>query len=128
MDHRSPIKRQFDARSNSLACCEALFSEQGKGLIDDLQTHHVGLVAQVADYIVALNDDGSVQKAGPLEEAMTTDEDIHQAAKEDLEESKEAVIPNAEKPEEKKQASKLIKAEEKSEGRISRNALLSFLR
>ena len=74
-----------------------------------------------------MNNDGSVSRAGFPEETMVSDEDIHEMVKEDLEDRKEAVIPNAEKPEEKRQASKLIKAEEKGEGRISRKALLSFL-
>ena len=60
---------------------------------------------------------------------MIPKEEQETAAK--VEESKEQSkedIPPAEKKEDKKTASKLIQAEEKSEGRISRKALYSFFR
>lgn len=78
--------------------------------------------------MVAFHEDGSIRSAGAMDEAMLSSDDIEQAVKEEVPESKEAVIPNSEKPEEKKVAAKLIKDEEKSEGRISRRALFSFFR
>ena len=57
---------------------------------------------------------------------MLSDEEIEEKAKEDLQETKESLTANAEKLDEKKPAAKLIKAEEKGEGRISRRALFSF--
>ncbi len=78
--------------------------------------------------MVSLNENGSVRSAGPIDYVLGEDEEFQQAVKEDVMETKEAIIPNAEKPEEKKVAAKLIKAEEKSEGRISRQALFRFFR
>ncbi|WWC68639.1 uncharacterized protein I206_102570 [Kwoniella pini CBS 10737] len=90
-----------------------------------LITHHVGLAAPIADYMLAFNQDGSVKSQGPIEDAELPDEDIEKEAQEDVKASEEAY--SAEKQaEEKKPANKLVKDEEKSEGRISKRAMISF--
>ncbi|KAK4688391.1 hypothetical protein P7C73_g1726, partial [Tremellales sp. Uapishka_1] len=75
---------------------------------------------------VVLLDDGSVKSAGPIEDDDMIEEEVEE---ERVEEQKAAeVIPNANvKPEEKKAVNKLIKDEEKGEGRISKKAMFSFL-
>ncbi|BEJ16010.1 hypothetical protein CspHIS471_0506150 [Cutaneotrichosporon sp. HIS471] len=104
-----------------------------------LVTHHTHLAGPVADYMVMLDADGSVAHAGPIDASMISavpsevdltsvgqtsevDEDTTVApTPDDLEEAEEENgNGHAKKP------SKLIKDEEKSEGRISRRALMSF--
>ena len=97
-------------------------------LIRHSQTHHVGLAARVANFVVTLEEDGRIRSAGPIEEVILADEELEEAVKEDTTEVKSRVLPTESKPEEKKPAAKLIQAEEKSEGRISRRALFSFFR
>ncbi|WWC60298.1 uncharacterized protein I303_102867 [Kwoniella dejecticola CBS 10117] len=90
-----------------------------------LITHHVGLAAPIADYMLAFNQDGSVKSQGLIEDAELPDEDIEKEAQEDVKATDEAI--SAEKQaEEKKPSHKLVKDEEKSEGRISKRALISF--
>lgn len=79
----------------------------------------------MADFMLALNEDGSVRSAGPIDDVLA-DEEI---AAEVEEEEKAEVAPIQEdltKPEERKDGPKLIQAEEKAEGRISRKAMFSF--
>lgn len=90
------------------------------------QTHHVSLAAPVADFLVALNHDGSVRSAGPVEDADLSDEERDEEKLEKTLEAKKETGPLAEKAEKKKVPTKLFQAEEKSEGRISRRALFSF--
>jgi len=75
-----------------------------------------------------LYEDGSVRSAGPIDETLLSDDMVEEAAKEDLRETKEILDNDMQKPEEAKAVIKLIKDEEKSEGRISRRALFSFFR
>jgi ABC-type multidrug transport system fused ATPase/permease subunit len=106
-----------------------------------LVTHHTHLAGPIADYMVTLDTDGSVAHAGPIDASMisaapsesdlsslrkTTEMDAERTAAPtpDEDDNDEAEEQNgnghAKKP------SKLIKDEEKSEGRISRRALKSF--
>jgi ABC-type molybdate transport system ATPase subunit len=77
----------------------------------------------MADYMLALNEDGSVRSAGPIEDVLG-DEELAEVKEEETEE----VVPAEDltKPEERKAVPKLIQAEEKAEGRISRRAMISF--
>jgi hypothetical protein len=77
---------------------------------------------------VVIEDDGSIRSAGSIESALGIDKDLEEAVEEDVKEAQKAEEPAEEKVEEKKAAVKLIKDEEKSEGRISRKALFSFFR
>ncbi|WWC87878.1 uncharacterized protein L201_002776 [Kwoniella dendrophila CBS 6074] len=92
-----------------------------------LITHHVGLAAPIADYMLAFNPNGSVKSQGPIEDALLPDEDIEKEAEEDVKASEEAISAEK-KADEKKPAHKLVKDEEKSEGRISKKAMVSFFR
>lgn len=69
-----------------------------------------------------------MRSAGPIDETLLSDDEVEEAAKEDLRETKEILDNDMQKPEEAKAVIKLIKDEEKSEGRISRRALFSFFR
>jgi hypothetical protein len=83
----------------------------------------------MADFIVGLNEDGSVRTAGPVEDVELSDDDVEEAVEEIKERKKEDELPKALKTEEqKKGSSKLVQAEEKAEGRISRQAMFSFFR
>lgn len=101
-----------------------------------LVTHHTHLAGPVADYMVTLDDEGSVAQAGPIDASMisaapsesdltnlrkTTETDDKAPAAEDNGTSAPEQNGNSDK-----KKSKLIKEEEKSEGRISRRALKSF--
>nr|XP_019050369.1 ATP-binding cassette transporter [Kwoniella bestiolae CBS 10118]OCF29299.1 ATP-binding cassette transporter [Kwoniella bestiolae CBS 10118] len=90
-----------------------------------LITHHVGLAAPIADYMIAFNQDGTVKSQGPIEDSEFPDEDVEKEAQEDIKASEEAISAES-KIEEKKPANKLVKDEEKSEGRISKKAMISF--
>ena len=72
----------------------------------------------MADYVLTLHEDGSVRSAGPIDEASISSEEdgtVEVAA-----EIKEMQAP------EKRDKQKLIKDEEKAEGRISKKAMISF--
>ncbi|WVQ93407.1 hypothetical protein IAU59_000477 [Kwoniella sp. CBS 9459] len=90
-----------------------------------LITHHIGLAAPVADFMLALNQDGSVKSLGPIEDGELPDEELEKEAEEESKQAKEAVSTE-QAAEEKKPASKLVKDEEKGEGRISKRAMVSF--
>ncbi|OCF31712.1 ATP-binding cassette transporter [Kwoniella heveanensis BCC8398] len=90
-----------------------------------LITHHIGLAAPVADFMLALNQDGTVKSQGPIEEGELPDEELEQEAEEDNKQAQEAASAE-QAAEEKKPASKLIKDEEKGEGRISKRAMFTF--
>ncbi|WVQ64901.1 uncharacterized protein L199_003070 [Kwoniella botswanensis] len=96
-----------------------------KGRTVLLITHHVGLAAPIADYMIAFNQDGSVKSQGPIEDSEFPDEDVEKEAQEDIKASEEAISAE-QKVEEKKTVNKLVKDEEKSEGRISKRAMISF--
>lgn len=105
-----------------------------KGRTVVLITHHVRLAAPVASYMVTLDENGQVTHAGPIDSTCVSSSssvtDIVGAK-----EQAEAVIdeaPGAPQSNGKiggtdaSSGNKLIKDEEKSEGRISRRALFSF--
>ena len=94
------------------------------------QTHHVAFAAPIADYLVTMDEDGTVKSAGPMEQADA----LVPLDSPEVEETKVLGLQVKElsgtetpkpKPEEKNKH-KLIQAEEKSEGRISRQAMFSF--
>jgi hypothetical protein len=78
--------------------------------------------------MVVLHEDGSVRSAGSIDEGALSDDDVDSAGTEEVKKNKEDVSLDAGKPEDRRAAVRLIKAEEKSEGRISRKALISFFR
>lgn len=90
-----------------------------------IQTHHVHLAAPMSDYLVSLHGDGTIKSAGPIEDGYVSEEELEGDAAVD---EKDAPIPDEPKAEEKKPAKALVKAEEKSEGRISKRAMISFFR
>lgn len=81
----------------------------------------------IADFMVALDDTGRVRSAEAIDAELIAREHLDEATVEEVKEAKDEVAP-AEKPQEKKAAAKLIQAEEKGEGRISKRAMLSFFR
>ncbi|ODO04635.1 hypothetical protein I350_05244 [Cryptococcus amylolentus CBS 6273] len=92
-----------------------------------LVTHHLHLVAPVADFIITLNENGTVQSQGPVNENALPEEDEPET--ETAPPAEEVKNPGeAQKTAEKKAASKLVKDEEKSEGRISKHAFITFFR
>ncbi|OWT36272.1 ATP-binding cassette transporter [Cryptococcus neoformans] len=91
-----------------------------------LITHHIHLAAPVADFIITLNEDGSVRSQGSINEGVLDDSELQEAEEAEEQEIKEA--EQGEKKVEEKPTTKLIQAEEKSEGRISRKALFAFFR
>ncbi|TYJ59220.1 hypothetical protein B9479_000209 [Cryptococcus floricola] len=91
-----------------------------------LITHHLHLIAPVADYIITLNEDGTVRSQGSVNEGALDQGELEEAEAAEDQEIKDA--EEGEKKEEKKPAAKLIKDEEKSEGRISKRALFAFFR
>ncbi|WVF65767.1 hypothetical protein IAT40_000501 [Kwoniella sp. CBS 6097] len=109
-----------------LTLARAVYSKTAVVLLDaNPQTHHIGLAAPVADFMLALNQDGSIKSLGPIEDGELPDEELEQEAEEENKQAEEVVA--AEKAaEEKKPASKLVKDEEKGEGRISKRAMVSF--
>ncbi|WVR03866.1 hypothetical protein IAU60_000864 [Kwoniella sp. DSM 27419] len=88
-----------------------------------LITHHIGLAAPIADYMLAFNQNGTVKSAGPIEDGELPDEEMEDEAQEDVKQVQEEKQTEVQ---EKKPAAKLIKDEEKSEGRISKKAMFSF--
>lgn len=91
-----------------------------------LITHHLHLAAPVAAYLVKLGENGSVVHAGPIEGPISTSSSTTDVFKMTETETDDTTTLGDETPEEVKVAAKLIKDEEKAEGRISRRALISF--
>ena len=93
-----------------------------------LITHHVAFAAPIADFLVAMEEDGTVGSAGLMDQERHNlpDEDDQASAESPGVETKKSELSTEAKPEEQKTAAKLVQAEEKSEGRISRKALFSF--
>lgn len=79
----------------------------------------------MSDYLVSLHENGTIKNAGPIEDGQITEEDVEGAA---VIEKEDEPIPEEPKTEEKKSTTPLVKAEEKSEGRISKRAMFSFFR
>ncbi|EIW66578.1 hypothetical protein TREMEDRAFT_65446 [Tremella mesenterica DSM 1558] len=96
---------------------------QGRTVL--LITHHIGLAAPMSDYMIALNGDGTIRTQGPIDQQLIEIEQLKEG-EEEVEEIAEEIAPPETKTEEKKVGSKLVQAEEKGEGRISRKALVSF--
>lgn len=96
-----------------------------------LITHHTHLAAPIASYMVTLNEHGIVTHAGPVDStcvsASSSATDIAEQRKE-VEEDKTAAATeaNGKIGNTGESKNKLIKDEEKSEGRISRKALFRF--
>lgn len=98
-----------------------------------VQSHHVGLVAPIAEYLVRFNENGSIRSAGPISDAEVEEAEAEES---DEEKPKEEDAPKEQKAEDltapetaakvQSAAAKLVKEEEKSEGRISKRAMLSF--
>jgi hypothetical protein len=82
----------------------------------------------MSDYMIALNSDGSLKSAGPIEDELDADPELEKAAKEDIKESKEQISTEENKGEDKSSGGNLVKDEEKSEGRISKRAMFSFFK
>jgi len=82
----------------------------------------------MSDYMIALNSDGSLKSAGPIEDGLDADPELEKAAREDIKESKEQISTEENKGEEKPSGGNLVKDEEKSEGRISKRAMFSFFK
>ncbi|WVQ74585.1 hypothetical protein IAR50_004186 [Cryptococcus sp. DSM 104548] len=91
-----------------------------------LITHHLHLIAPVADFIITLNENGTVRSQGSVNEGALDEGELEEAEAAEEQEIKEA--EEEEKKDEKKPAVKLIKDEEKSEGRISKRALFAFFK
>ena len=72
----------------------------------------------MADYVLALNEDGSVRSAGAIDEVSLASDDDDTV--EVTAEIKEMQAP------EKRDKQKLVKDEEKAEGRISKRTMISF--
>lgn len=102
------------------------------GHVIDTQTHHVGLVAPIADYLLRFNENGTVKSAGPLAEAEVEDSEVEEDEPAQEEAPKAKTGEDLTAPEQaekvKSVAKKLVKDEEKSEGRISKRAMISFFR
>ncbi|WRT65691.1 uncharacterized protein IL334_002636 [Kwoniella shivajii] len=111
-----------------LTLARAVYSKTEIVLLDVLLiTHHVGLAAPIADYMLALNSDGTVKSQGLIEDARLPDEDMEKEAQEDVKASEETVSADT-KIAEEKPVNKLVKDEEKGEGRISKKAMISFFK
>jgi hypothetical protein len=82
----------------------------------------------MSDYMIALNGDGSLRSAGPIDDEIEADQELEKAVRDDVKETKEQIASNEIKPEEKKAGDSLVKEEEKSEGRISKRAMFSFFK
>lgn len=76
--------------------------------------------------MLALNEDGTIRSAGPIEDVLDHDEELAAVVEKEKKEDDSAPKEDLTKPEEKKSAAKLIQAEEKAEGRISKKAMFSF--
>jgi len=91
-----------------------------------LVTHHIHLAAPVAAYMVTMGENGTVVRAEPIDSRAISPEsstsDVAGLAKN---EDVPTTPATTDKPADKA-VTKLIKDEEKAEGRISRKALLSF--
>ncbi|KAL7418721.1 hypothetical protein Q5752_006404 [Cryptotrichosporon argae] len=95
-----------------------------------LVTHHISLAAPIADYMLVLHENGTVRSAGAIDDDM-----LSQAGESDIDAAEGQGSDGANKPvpaelkaEATKPVAKLVKAEEKSEGRISKRAMFSFFR
>lgn len=101
-----------------------------KGRTVLLVTHHVHLVKSIADFMLQLAIDGSVEYAGPLDEqhvVQVEEEDDHPAAITAAPAEKPSATapsPDADDTNE----GKLVSAEEKSKGRVSRKTLLDYFK
>ncbi|WVQ74599.1 hypothetical protein IAR50_004200 [Cryptococcus sp. DSM 104548] len=93
-----------------------------------LVTHHLHLVAPVADFIITLNEDGTVQSQGAVNEHALPEEDAPESEAPPTAELQGKNADASQRTAEKKAASKLVKDEEKSEGRISKHAFITFFR
>lgn len=79
---------------------------------------------------MSLNEDGTISSQGPIEEALKQDAHLQKEVEEDkaeLEHVKEDENSLA-KPDAPKPAAKLVVAEEKGEGRISRQAMMVYVK
>ncbi|WVO13290.1 hypothetical protein L204_100903 [Cryptococcus depauperatus] len=91
-----------------------------------LITHHLRLAAPVADFVLTLNEDGTVKSQGSINEGALSEDELEEAEAAEEHEIKET--EQEEMQDEKKSISRLIQAEEKSEGRISKKTLFAFFR
>lgn len=98
-----------------------------------LVTHHVSMVSPVADFVVHLGMGGNIVSQGACDEVLMSDIELKEAITEDKEEIEQIdkeidSAPEAVTKEKDAAAGKLVLAEEKSVGRISRSALFEFFK
>lgn len=95
-----------------------------------LVTHHIAMVSPTAHYIVKLAD-GIIQSQGPVDEVVMADEELKEAITEEAEKEEEEATKEEEQvaPKEVTEtAGRLVVAEEKAIGRVSRSALFEFFK
>ncbi|ORY35072.1 hypothetical protein BCR39DRAFT_573867 [Naematelia encephala] len=102
-----------------------------KGRTVVLVTHHVSMCVPIADYTVHLALDGSIDHHGPIDDKVVellTDGDVTAENVEEIAETEVDVKAEKEgvEPEPKADAGKLVVAEEKAKGRVSRATLVRY--
>ncbi|KAG8914835.1 hypothetical protein FRC00_010530 [Tulasnella sp. 408] len=95
-----------------------------------LVTHHVAMLAPVADFVVSISSDGRIMSQGQASDALKKDANLAAEAEGDQEivEKREKVenLEGGGKPKDTKPAGQLIAAEEIVEGRIGLSAFNFF--
>ncbi|KAG8972657.1 hypothetical protein FRC05_009668 [Tulasnella sp. 425] len=101
-----------------------------KGRTVILVTHHVAMLAPIADFVVSISSDGRILSQGEASDALKKDATLAAEIEEDQEivEKKEKVenLENTDKPKDTKPSGQLIAAEEIVEGRIGLPAFKFF--
>ncbi|KAG8909039.1 hypothetical protein FRC01_007192, partial [Tulasnella sp. 417] len=101
-----------------------------KGRTIILVTHHVAMLAPIADFVVSIGSDGRILSQGQAYDALKNDAGLAAEVEEDQEtvEKKEKVenLEGDDKPKDKTPAGQLIAAEEIVEGRIGLPAFKFF--
>ena len=92
-----------------------------------LQSHNVALVQPIADFVVALGNDGRIVSQGSLERALKEDSELLEELKadEELIENAEDGMDNIQVNHQAKQDGKLVVSEEIGEGHVGWNACKS---
>ncbi|KAG9028739.1 hypothetical protein FS837_003797, partial [Tulasnella sp. UAMH 9824] len=124
------ILSALDVHTSRWIVDKCLQGDLVKGRTVILVTHHVAMLAPVAEFVVSIGSDGRIQSQGQASDALKKDANLAAEAEEDQEivEKREKVenLEGGDKPKDTKPAGQLIVAEEIVEGRIEFPAFKFF--
>lgn len=124
------ILSALDVHTSRSIVDKCLRGDLVKGRTVILVTHHVAMLAPVADFVVSIGSDGRILSQGQASDALKKDSKLAAEVEEDREivEKKEKVenLEDGDKPKDAKPTGQLIAAEEIVEGRIGLPAFKFF--